>query len=135
MEKDQPSVIMPNVSSSEDDDAQEDGSRESTLERDDHDDGFQEVKIDQVTNRQKKYKDGSIYTGDFLGDKRHGNGKLIFPDGGIYEGEWLDDHPHGYGERRHPDGSMYKGQFVKGIAEGYGEFSHGERGLYIGQWK
>ena len=44
-----------------------------------------------------KYKDGSVYTGDWIEGNRHGQGKRIFSDGMIYEGDWKDDKGTGKG--------------------------------------
>jgi hypothetical protein len=145
MEEEKPSVVMPQVSSSEDDASQEsdisEDVRDSTLERDEEfatidlkSDNFQ-VAGEVVRRSEHKFPDGTIYEGEWLGSKKHGQGKLTFTDGGTYDGEWKDNKPHGYGERTHADGSTYKGQFVNGKADGYGEFSHGNNGLYIGMWK
>jgi hypothetical protein len=35
------------------------------------------------------WPDGKEYTGDFLEDKRHGNGKFRWKDGREYEGSWV----------------------------------------------
>jgi len=37
------------------------------------------------------YKNGDIYEGQWLNDKRHGKGSFIFEDGTSYVGEWRDD--------------------------------------------
>lgn len=144
MEKDQPSVVMPNVSSSEDDAAEEsyvsEEGRDSTLERAENTDRAGNI-TDSSTpaqlqkKKEVKLSDGSIYTGEWMGDIRHGHGKLVFPDGGVYRGQWQNDKPHGSGTRTYPDGSKYTGQYVDGLQHGYGEFSHSGIGLYIGQWK
>jgi hypothetical protein len=131
-------------SDEEEDNVVSDEGREDTLERDD-----EEVKYPDSTEPSDKFNvagekevreavilpDGSTYTGEWLGDKQNGQGKVVFKDGSTYEGEWKAGKPHGYGERIHFDGSRYKGQFANGKADGYGEFHHGNRGLYIGHWK
>jgi hypothetical protein len=36
------------------------------------------------------YSNGDIYEGDFVDNKRHGNGKMTYPDGKVEEGRWED---------------------------------------------
>lgn len=43
------------------------------------------------------YDDGSVYYGQWLGNKRSGRGILWHADGRIYVGEWLKDVMHGRG--------------------------------------
>ena len=37
------------------------------------------------------YKDGSLYEGDWVNNKRHGSGRLIYINGDCYEGDWHED--------------------------------------------
>jgi len=39
-----------------------------------------------------KFLNGSTYSGDWLGGKRHGHGTLIWADGSRYDGEWRDNY-------------------------------------------
>ena len=39
----------------------------------------------------KHYKNGNIYTGNFLNGQRSGQGKEVQKDGTIFEGQWLKD--------------------------------------------
>lgn len=41
-----------------------------------------------LKQRTHNYKSGAIYTGQWKGNLRHGNGTMIWPDGGRYQGEW-----------------------------------------------
>ena len=43
------------------------------------------------------YASGDVYTGWFENGKRVGFGSLTFKDGGVYVGGWLEDKKHGYG--------------------------------------
>jgi hypothetical protein len=36
---------------------------------------------------------GSLYTGEFVQDKKHGKGKLQYATGHEYDGMWKDDLP------------------------------------------
>ena len=44
------------------------------------------------------YKDGSVYTGELQGGKRHGQGAQTWTDGDTYSGSWVDDKRHGLGK-------------------------------------
>jgi hypothetical protein len=53
------------------------------------------------SNEPSKMTDGSIYTGEWLGEVgevRHGYGHLLFPNGDIYEGSFKNDMISGEGE-------------------------------------
>lgn len=39
------------------------------------------------------------YTGDWKGNKKHGQGTLTMTNGDSYEGEWQEDKPTGRGKR------------------------------------
>ena len=45
-----------------------------------------------------KFKDGSIYQGDFYNDKQHGTGTFIYQDGKKYVGLWKHGLKHGRGK-------------------------------------
>ena len=49
-----------------------------------------------------KYDSGSIYVGEWLGDKRDGKGVQTMKTGEVYEGGWVDDKAEGYVPRRRP---------------------------------
>lgn len=42
-----------------------------------------------------KYANGNLYSGDFNGKKRHGNGSLKYKNGDVYNGEFKDGNRHG----------------------------------------
>jgi len=44
------------------------------------------------------YKDGSVFTGELKGGKRHGKGTQSWADGDVYTGSWVDDHRQGQGK-------------------------------------
>ena len=37
------------------------------------------------------------YVGQWVGNKKEGQGKQIWPNGSSYEGQWKDNLPNGYG--------------------------------------
>ncbi|KAG2382694.1 hypothetical protein C9374_005274 [Naegleria lovaniensis] len=45
-----------------------------------------------------KYKDGSIYIGQFLDSKKHGFGTMYYSNGDVYRGEWKNNLKHGVGD-------------------------------------
>nr|CAG4708362.1 unnamed protein product [Naegleria fowleri] len=45
-----------------------------------------------------KYKDGSMYIGQFLDSKKHGFGTMYYSNGDIYRGEWKNNLKHGVGD-------------------------------------
>ncbi|KAL9648380.1 hypothetical protein ABK040_010543 [Willaertia magna] len=45
-----------------------------------------------------KYKDGTIYKGQFYDNKKHGFGEIHYPNGDAYVGEWKFNLKHGKGE-------------------------------------
>ena len=95
---------------------------------------------------------GSVYEGFYVGDKRHGEGKLTYPDGSVQVGEYRYDRyitncdTEGGNEREGtaynsivdsssstvssekevllPDGSIYIGDFQDGMPHGRGKLLH-----------
>ena len=45
-----------------------------------------------------------MYEGEYIDDKRNGEGKMTWPDGSIYEGDWKDDLRNGRGKHTWPNG-------------------------------
>ncbi|MCL2061972.1 MAG: TIR domain-containing protein [Firmicutes bacterium] len=75
------------------------------------------------------YDDGRRYEGEFLGKKKHGQGKFYFTNGDRYEGEFKDDRTNGQGKYFWVDGNRYEGEFKNDIKHGQGiyYFSNGSR--------
>ena len=55
--------------------------------------------------------DGTIYAGQWTGDRMNGQGKITFPSGVEYEGDFVNNQFHGTGKYMWPNGSYYEGQF------------------------
>lgn len=51
---------------------------------------------------------------------KSGYGIKRFDSGSVYEGDWLDDKMHGEGEFRWPQGDVYRGGYRKGLRDGFG---------------
>ncbi|CAE7180896.1 PIP5K5 [Symbiodinium microadriaticum] len=79
-------------------------------------------------------ENGIIYTGQWLGVHRHGEGTLLRPDGGRYEGQFVNDRACGRGRFVHANGDVYEGQWMDDKAHGSGKFLHSDGSSYIGDW-
>ncbi len=58
------------------------------------------------------FPDGSRYTGEWDGHKRHGIGKQVWQNGAYYDGSWVNDKKHGYGLFVLGNGEYYQGIWV-----------------------
>ena len=57
--------------------------------------------------------DGTVYEGEWRGDKMNGKGKLSHPSGAVYEGSFVNNQFHGNGKYTWPNQSSYEGDFVE----------------------
>ena len=98
--------------------------------------------VDDETNYKItiKYPNGSIYTGDWLNQKRIGFGKLVFENGDVYEGEF-DGNPSGKGKMTYRNGDVYEGGWKKfedekksSIRFGHGIMIYKDGDFYEGEW-
>jgi len=55
-----------------------------------------------------------VYQGDYINDKKSGEGVYTWAHGNEYRGRFLDDYKHGYGEMIWADGRTYRGMWEKG---------------------
>ena len=72
---------------------------------------------------RKEFSNGSVYEGEFLNGKMHGQGKYTWPSGDSYEGGFADGAFEGYGVYTHASGSRYEGAH-------HNDKRHGEGILY-----
>lgn len=81
----------------------------------------------------RKYAaDNSIYKGEILNERRHGQGELMFQDLRSYTGSFLNDLPDGVGE--YYDGAYhYRGDFKGGVMT-YGTAHCGNELIYKGSF-
>lgn len=63
---------------------------------------------------QYKYKDGSVYTGDFAHNKGIGQGECLYANGDKYVGGWKEHAPHGTGKMTFASGRILKAEWVNG---------------------
>ena len=77
----------------------------------------------QGKGKWKKYDNivnCNSYTGDYLQDMKHGQGKFVWESGNWYEGQYVSDKRNGYGEMHWTDGTVYKGDWQFGAQHGKG---------------
>lgn len=67
---------------------------------------------------------GNVYKGDFVNGAMHGLGIMVYVKGGKYEGEWAQDEKNGKGKLIFPTGGTYEGEFVDGKMHGQGIMRH-----------
>lgn len=77
--------------------------------------------------KTKKYRDGSVYRGEFKGSKRSIYGIQQWGDGRQYAGEFDEDTMTGRGVYSWPDGRRYEGGFINDIMTGHGIFWANEK--------
>jgi len=58
------------------------------------------------------FKNGAVYTGQWLGSEKHGFGVQVWPDGARYEGQWEHNKAHGKGKFWHVDGDVFEGMLI-----------------------
>ncbi len=56
-----------------------------------------------------KFRNGAIYDGDIVNNKREGRGTQVWPDQSKYEGDWKDNKVWGYGKFSNINGDTYEG--------------------------
>lgn len=88
----------------------------------------------QQERPETKLKDGSTYSGHWLGHAQHGHGILSKVDGSSYEGEFHRGKAHGQGRLLAANGNVYDGQWVQDRAHGFGRYIHEDGCTYSGQW-
>ena len=89
-----------------------------------------------------KYKNGSIYKGQWKNDKWHGKGIYRTQNynnpnfiGLLYEGEFNNDKIEGYGTGKYSSGDQYEGEWKNNKQYGRGILYYVGGGKYIGEWK
>ena len=76
-----------------------------------------------------------VYEGQFVGDKKHGKGKIVYKQtGDIYEGEFKDDAITGNGVYKWANGESYKGSVLNGKMHGRGIYKWPDGGEYEGEY-
>ena len=61
------------------------------------------------------------YSGNFACGVKEGEGIMKYANGDVYTGQWLDNLPHGQGKREYSEtGNVYEGGWMKGKRHGKG---------------
>ena len=81
----------------------------------------------------EKWKDGSLYKGQYYDGKKNGIGTYIFGDGNKYEGEFINNEFNGYGIYYYNDNKTYLGQWANNEKNGYGEIITNDK-IFIGYY-
>ena len=85
--------------------------------------------------RLELLKDGNIYEGEFTRGEMTGKGKYIWQNGQRYEGDFVNGIKHGKGIYTWPDGFEYNGEYVNGIREGRGIYKWKDGRVFEGMFK
>eukprot|EP01006_Ploeotia_vitrea_P053660 TRINITY_DN67806_c2_g1_i1.p1 TRINITY_DN67806_c2_g1~~TRINITY_DN67806_c2_g1_i1.p1 ORF type:complete len:180 (+),score=29.11 TRINITY_DN67806_c2_g1_i1:331-870(+) len=89
-----------------------------------------------MANKAKRYPNGDEYTGDLTKDgMRQGKGTLKCVNGSVYEGDWLNDKLHGQGVVTFSSENRYEGEFKAGMRCGKGTYTWKSGAEYTGSWK
>jgi len=90
---------------------------------------------DNKTIGKSVAENGDYYEGEWLNEKKHGQGKYMFSDGEEwYDGEWENNQIHGNGIYKYADGNMYIGQFINGYEDGIGKMIFKDGNIFEGGW-
>ena len=87
-----------------------------------------------LKNKVHTYRSGAIYTGQWKGGLRHGQGTMVWTDNARYEGQWQFNAAFGRGKFFHADGDIYHGEWLNNKAHGHGIYSNEKGARYEGDW-
>ncbi|WP_158224641.1 C13 family peptidase [Agaribacterium haliotis] len=79
--------------------------------------------------------DGSVYSGDIVDAKFHGQGKLVYASGDTLSGEFVDGYVHGQALATYINGDVLKARFERGYASGPGFYTFDDGAEYKGEFK
>jgi hypothetical protein len=79
---------------------------------------------ESVDDWLKKGQFVEVYTGDFVGGLKHGQGKAISADGTTYIGEWSHGMKSGHGVQTYPNGDVYEGSWKHDRRNGNGVMTY-----------
>lgn len=88
--------------------------------------------VDDKREGEGVYNDAiGSYSGQWKNDLKHGDGHLISVYGD-YKGQFADGKRHGRGKIMHRNGEIYEGDFVNNLYNGYGTYWSVEGDIYEG---
>jgi hypothetical protein len=82
-----------------------------------------------------RYRNGSVYTGQWKNGKMHGNGTIRWNDGTMYSGQWKMGKRTGFGTYIWPGGDKYVGQWNDNQICGTGTYYYQNGRVVSGEWK
>jgi hypothetical protein len=74
------------------------------------------------------------YFGDWIDNRREGNGLLKMRDGTTLKGIFQNNQPEGHCEIKYADGSSYEGMVKRGVIHGVGEQLMSDGTAYVGHF-
>ena len=97
--------------------------------------GFQDENNQNIKYGIQYSQNGDYYEGEFVNNKKEGNGKLKLKNGTIYEGSFKNNKHNGYGKLTQLDGEIFAGEWKEGKIDGNGIRYHSNGDKYIGNYK
>ncbi|KAJ1413515.1 Phosphatidylinositol-4-phosphate 5-kinase, core [Sesbania bispinosa] len=88
----------------------------------------------EVYQVEKILSNGDFYTGQWLDNFPHGQGKYLWTDGCMYVGEWQKGSIMGKGRFSWPSGATYEGDFKSSNMDGKGTYIGSSGDTYKGCW-
>lgn len=77
--------------------------------------------------------EGDLFQGETMNGMFHGQGTLILKSKGFeYSGTWVDNKRHGEGKETWTNGMSYKGEYAQDLKDGYGELVLADGTHYTG---
>lgn len=81
------------------------------------------------------YKNGRVFSGDFITNAPDGNGEEVYPNNDKYVGKYRKGFKCGYGVYTYANGDVYKGTFAENKPNGKGVLSLKNGSEYTGDFK
>ncbi|MDP2439615.1 MAG: hypothetical protein Q8P67_28020, partial [archaeon] len=86
------------------------------------------------------YKQGYMFSGEWLSGKPHGHGTMLSLDGTKYDGEWSNGKKHGHGFMLSRSSQTYEGEWKEDMRDGHGKLTLPEDNphqlvSYEGSWR
>jgi ankyrin repeat protein len=82
------------------------------------------------------FSNGERYEGQWVHALKQGNGVYVFQDGEKYDGQWMADKRSGSGVYTIPDGGRFEGTWSNGhLEQGFGLYHFANGDTYEGEWR